>query len=271
MKQTVRRARRRDDGLSPDRLAAARGARGLTMEQVSEMVGVAANTVYCWESGRQHPGFATVLGLSVVYRMPVRWFYPDGLPVSFPDEASSVEDTLQGSRVAALLEVLSQGASQLGVSVDEVLGIGAPGPSFPGFPDAPPDDSVPVDSLPLSAAAGAGSEVLDESRTRHIHLDSRWLRSHAISPDLCDMISVSGDSMEPSLPDGCSILVDRGQQELREGRVFVLRTRDGLVVKRVRRVDDLWFLVSDNPSWDQVSLDVDDTVIGKVRWSGGLV
>jgi SOS-response transcriptional repressor LexA/DNA-binding transcriptional regulator YiaG len=263
--------RRRDDGLRPRRLASARESQGLTQEQVAGMTGVAANTVYCWETGRQRPGFATVLGLSVLYRHPVDWFYPEGLPVSFPEGFSLAGSFLESSRVSFLLELISRGASAMGVPLSDVLGQGLRDPVESSSGSAGFRDSFPVSSLPLSAAAGAGAEVLDESRTDHVSLDSRWLYSHVTSPDLCDMISVSGDSMDPTLPDGCSILVDRGQTELRDGRIFVLRTDDGLVVKRVRRDGELWQLVSDNPSWDPVPLGPEDAVIGEVRWSGRLV
>ena len=53
--------------------------------------------------------------------------------------------------------------------------------------------------------------------------------------------------MEPTLPDGALILVDMGQQEPRERRIFVLRIEDEIVVKRLIRDPDAgWLLQSDN-------------------------
>ena len=92
--------------------------------------------------------------------------------------------------------------------------------------------------------------------------------SHQRYARLGDVISVSGDSMEPTLPDGCSILVDRSSTELREGRIFVVRTADGLAVKRAVLGDGRWFLQSDNRFWESVPVRDDDEVIGEVRWSG---
>jgi phage repressor protein C with HTH and peptisase S24 domain len=74
--------------------------------------------------------------------------------------------------------------------------------------------------------------------------------------------------MEPTLPDGCSILVDRSSTELRDSRIFVLRTADGLVVKRARSEDGRWVLAGDNPDWVPAPLADDDSVVGEVRWSG---
>ena len=41
--------------------------------------------------------------------------------------------------------------------------------------------------------------------------------------------------MEPTLVDGCSILVNQASQRRRVGRIFVVRTEEGLVVKRARK------------------------------------
>ena len=41
--------------------------------------------------------------------------------------------------------------------------------------------------------------------------------------------------MEPTLPDGSAIVVDRNRSRLRVGHIYVVRTDDGLLVKRVER------------------------------------
>ena len=74
--------------------------------------------------------------------------------------------------------------------------------------------------------------------------------------------------MGPTLPDGCSILVDRSRQELQPKRIYVLRNQDGVVVKRVDRNRDGWWVVSDNPAWLPVSLTDETDIIGEVRWTG---
>ena len=87
----------------------------------------------------------------------------------------------------------------------------------------------------------------------------------------CDIISVTGDSMEPTLPEGSSILVNREFTELRDGGIFVLQTSDGLAVKRVRKMNDSWILVSDNPHWPPAALDLSDDVIGEAVWNARMI
>ena len=53
----------------------------------------------------------------------------------------------------------------------------------------------------------------------------------------------------------------------REGRIFVLRTGEGLVVKRAGKgTDGGWLLVSDHPGWPDTPWPDDATIIGEVRW-----
>ena len=55
--------------------------------------------------------------------------------------------------------------------------------------------------------------------------------------------------MEPALPEGSAILVDRARR--RAGGIFVVRAGDDMVVKRLGKDDPChWYLLSDNDSPD---------------------
>ena len=77
--------------------------------------------------------------------------------------------------------------------------------------------------------------------------------------------------MEPTLVDGCSILVNQASRHRRVGRIFVVRTDDGLVVKRAGKDRAVaWQLVSDNPNkqaWPTVRWPDNAPVIGEVKWA----
>ena len=74
--------------------------------------------------------------------------------------------------------------------------------------------------------------------------------------------------MEPTLPKGSSILVDRARQRPQKGHIYVVRTGDGVVVKRLKRKDGVWMMTSDNPEPEHSStrLASETEVIGEVRW-----
>ena len=75
--------------------------------------------------------------------------------------------------------------------------------------------------------------------------------------------------MEPTLPDGCSILLDKTRIQRRAKRIYAVTTSDGLVVKRAGK-DEAgdWVLRSDHPALDDVPWPDDAEMIGEVRWAG---
>ena len=119
----------------------------------------------------------------------------------------------------------------------------------------------------LQAAAGGGALDLDETVKSYAYFRHEWLSRQGLIADRCSLIGVMGESMEPTLPEGAIILLDRNRRQRREGSIFVVRTEDGLVVKRVGKSDDgRWQLVSDHPRWPVAPWPNDATVIGEVRW-----
>ena len=134
-------------------------------------------------------------------------------------------------------------------------------------------DAIPADARPVAvrevveASGGYGTYPGDEAVTNYAWFRQGWLKQHNINPDQADVIKVAGDSMEPTLPDGSSILVDRQRRSRRKGRIYVLQTEDGLMVKRAGREKTGWQLLSDNPYWPSVAWPDDAQVVGEVRWS----
>ena len=125
-----------------------------------------------------------------------------------------------------------------------------------------------VGTREVEAAAGGGAVNLDEAPVKGpVWFRRDWLDGHGIDPTLSVVISVRGESMEPTLPAGSKILVDRTRTRRRAGRIFVVTTEEGLVVKRLERRGRQWFLVSDHPSWEPVPWPREAEVVGEVRWA----
>jgi phage repressor protein C with HTH and peptisase S24 domain len=254
------------------RIKEARESMGWTQVKAGQVAGIDYRTIQRWELGNVMPDRHRVMGLAYMYGRPLGWFYQDDSEHQPPLYREPMAD-----RISLLSRVLRSAAASNGLTLEQLFSL--EGRSIHDEPEAASPSPGPqlaafaaFDSFPIAAAAGAGAgaEVLYESRAHHVRLDARWLRSHALDPEQCDVISVTGDSMEPTLRDGCSILVDRSSTELHDGRVFVVRTQDGLVVKRAGLEDGQWVLRSDNPVWEPVRVSPDDGVIGEVRWAGWL-
>ena len=95
-----------------------------------------------------------------------------------------------------------------------------------------------------------------------------WFKRRGLSTTHSFFMIVRGNSMEPTLPDGCSIIVDSSRKTLRNGYIFVMRIDGALMVKRVMRYPEGWSFLSDNPVWAPIPLGDDVTIVGEVRWVG---
>ena len=134
-----------------------------------------------------------------------------------------------------------------------------------------PPGTRQIEVRELAAAAGGGALELDETVKGYLAFQRMWLDRHGVDPAQCTVIGVVGESMAPTLPAGCSILVDRSRRRRRVGRIFVARLPgDGLVVKRLGKAEDseTWLLLSDHPQWKKkVPWPNGAEVIGEVRWA----
>ena len=210
--------------------------------------------------------------LASVYGKPVQWFFgvkeePLPSPKHPNVEASAIAGSLGGEDISLddVRRNFEARFDRLETFVHSAIAETRAG----DVTDAEPAIR-PVEVVELAAAAGGGADVYDETVVGCLWFRRDWLERNAIEPTQCNVISVRGESMEPILPSGCSILVDRsqGRRRRRNGRIFVMRTEDGLVVKRLRKDEEGdWQIVSENPAWPSAPWSDDAEIIGEVRWA----
>ena len=263
-----------NDNPKPRRMRLARLLRGLTQREVAEESRIAENSISRYESGSRVPKAASLRMLAHVYSKPVEWFYDeedepqgDSGRVNAPESAAQSEPDALGV-IGSLAQVRQEFSARFD-KLDSYMRAQAIGESRPGYGPSNygTSDRSPVRLLEVASAAGVGAEVYDETPVGLLWFRNDWLLSHSIDPEQSNIISVRGASMEPTLPDGCSILVDRKRREPQEGRIYVMRTMDGLVVKRMGRNEEgNWRIESDNEDWEPVPWADDTEIIGEVRW-----
>ena len=129
---------------------------------------------------------------------------------------------------------------------------------------------IPV--MEFQTGAGGGYVIQDEGVESNIEFPMRWLRERGLRPDGCRIHTIVGESMEPTLADGCPILVDYYSTSRRSQGIYVLLTEDGVVVKRaVHNRKAGWLMVSDNADRNRFPAQPwpeDARVIGEVKWHG---
>jgi phage repressor protein C with HTH and peptisase S24 domain len=88
-------------------------------------------------------------------------------------------------------------------------------------------------------------------------------------------MDVRGDSMEPLLKDGDTLLVDQSDTEIMDGRIYVVTLGDELRVKRIQKGFKGYVLRSENTRYADITIEGDDLdafkVHGRVRWVGKML
>ena len=262
----------------PERLKQARREAGLTLEGAAERVNSGFNTIWRYEAGYHRPAGPTLYALAALYNKPVEWFFDEDMEpgsvltqtAKAPEATPTTDQAGVGVSLDERLQDFSARFDRLESYIRAQAPVQAIGESRANYDPSnyDPSDRSPVRLMEVASAAGVGAEVYDETPVGLLWFRNDWLLSHSIDPEQSNIISVRGESMEPTLPDGCSILMDRKRREPQEGRIYVMRTEEGLVVKRLGLDEEgRWEIESDNEDWEPMPWTDGTEIIGEVRWS----
>lgn len=132
------------------------------------------------------------------------------------------------------------------------------------------DDSIAVPRFALAVSAGPGALVGEEQRALPFRFDARFLAGLGVRRDAASLIDVKGDSMQPTLIDGDTILVDHARRSIApRGGVYAIRLDGMLSVKRLRAIGREVEVASDNRDYATVVRAAEVVeVIGRVVWIG---
>jgi len=114
----------------------------------------------------------------------------------------------------------------------------------------------------VSVSTGHGALNGDAEVKRQLAFRSKWLRYRKLSA--CDLAVVfaQGDSMEPTIHSGNTILVDLSDTQLKDGSIYVLRFGEDLYAKRLQKLcDGSVRLISDNKEYDDQVVQPDGFIL----------
>lgn len=130
--------------------------------------------------------------------------------------------------------------------------------------------TVLVPKVAARACAGAGSLDVGEAVVGELPFERSWLARKG-NPARMVAMDVVGDSMSPEIEPGDTILVDQGQSQVADNRLYVVGLGETIQVKRVQVRPGLVILFSANQRYAPVTLQGDEIetlrVIGRVLWS----
>lgn len=140
-----------------------------------------------------------------------------------------------------------------------------------GQAESEPVELAPVDRFALAVSAGHGaSEVAFPAET--VPFAAQHLRRHNLKPADLAVLDVRGDSMEPILYDGDTILVDKVKSRPQSGKMYVVLRGDNVQVKWVMVTRRAITLVSENEAYPPERVDPhDNPEFYRVRWFGHFI
>lgn len=234
-----------------ERLKKARVKAGLTQAELAEKCGWQAGQRRAshYESGRSQPSYRDLVKIARVLHTNAGY-------LAFGETPSPTQEGQANSPDAELMTTtIEPWDSNTPLDDDEV--------EIPFF-------------MEVEAAAGIGSEVQMETWGPKLRFAKSTLRRSGVQPENAAAVKVSGNSMEPVLPEGAVIGVDTSNTHVSDGKLYAVDHGGLLRVKMLYRVPGGLRLKSFNEAEHPEELVKGDDlaeirVIGRVFWYSVLV
>lgn len=88
----------------------------------------------------------------------------------------------------------------------------------------------------VELSAGSGKYQVLENQGNKLRFAKATLRKAGVTVENAACVKVSGDSMEPVMPDGCTVGIDISNKHVRDGEIYAVDYDGQLLVKRLYRV-----------------------------------
>lgn len=139
--------------------------------------------------------------------------------------------------------------------------------------DLDPDSFMIIPHVDIKFSAGNGRLVEFEPTPKMTGCAQRleWFHKKKVSPKNLVEVDVDGDSMEPRIPNGSVVIIDKSinsLEQVQNRKVYAIRYGDELKIKRLsRRYDGSLIIDSDNPNYEREIVEPQDLehigIIGK--------
>ena len=118
-------------------------------------------------------------------------------------------------------------------------------------------------------SAGGGSFEVGSDIEGYYAFRKDWLLNKGNAGRMV-LLDIFGNSMEPELKDGDTVLIDESQKDILAGAVYAVGVEDTILVKRVEKHPNKLVLRSDNTAYVPIFLNGAEAesvrIIGKVIW-----
>lgn len=228
-----------------DRFKEIRLERGMSQQEVADKAGVAQSTIMFLENGRNQSSrkiveIANALGVNSEWLVTGK-----GKKYNSINTPQKLNDDIP-------------------LELEGLIGID------------PWDDSTPIHDheieIPylkdIHLSAGNGCFTLEDHSGKKLRFSKYTLKNKGVEPLSAVCVTASGDSMEPVIPDGCTVAVDMGNKEIKDGQIYAINNDGLLQIKILRWVSGSQISIeSYNPSYSPITKTLNDVeIIGRVFW-----
>lgn len=136
------------------------------------------------------------------------------------------------------------------------------------------DGYLMVDRYDLKLSAGCGNMAWVVHEKDPIAFRQRFIDARRLNPKTLKALYVRGDSMQPYLADGDTVMIDTADNQPKDGEVYALCFDDEWYIKRIfKQPGGNLILHSDNDKYRDIEIRADNTahihIFGRVVWRGG--
>jgi phage repressor protein C with HTH and peptisase S24 domain len=126
-----------------------------------------------------------------------------------------------------------------------------------------------VPKIKATLSAGGGSFETEPEIEEFYSFRKDWLSKKGKARDMV-LMDIFGNSMEPELKEGDTVLIDQSQKAVLAGAIYAVGFDDTIVVKRLEKRPKELVLLSENERYPMMRFRDDEMdnvrIIGKVIW-----
>lgn len=218
--------------------------------ELSRRTGISTVSINSYIKGDSDPSRERLISMADAAGVSLFWFATGEGEIQPGQEETLAHETYLVTEQSGLLRLVD-------ASGNTVTPLGNPDPSL--------FDYVPMVETQLSA--GGGCFVLSENIEGYYAFRKSWLRRIASSIKSLVLMRVQGRSMDPTIQDGDTVMIDTGRQVIKEGLLYALRFDSTVMIKRLSfRPGGRIQVISDNrQEYDPFEADLSELhVIGQI-------
>ncbi|TQR29182.1 DNA-binding protein [Campylobacter sp. MIT 99-7217] len=253
----------------------AREDKGWTQDYLAKQLNITTRTLQNYEYGKSDVGVILLTRIAKILNIDSKYFFEEkSSQVVRKSSSEKVRKSFVSPENLSVSQIKLKDVSNLSPSACSKMSPNVSysanlGKNLSPSPSKLKEESLNNDmiSIPffenVRASAGSG-DYNDEESTQALGLSKSFLREcfglYSFIK-LCVIVG-HGDSMIPTLPENCYLLIQQG--EVKEGEICVTRIEDELFVKRLQKRPKLK-LFSDNKAYEPIDLDGENfEILGRV-------